>query len=116
MEASTIKNVRLSEKRVRTKRQWIRPFALSFLAATLYSSCGSAQLSTQYPFCLQGEDYPGWSNCSFTSFQQCQASASGLQDECMANPWYRADANTAQPSPQDQSENDGPIPIGPPPK
>jgi hypothetical protein len=116
MELSTTKTFRRSEKQVRSKRQWIRAFALSLLTATLYSSCGYAQVSTNYPFCLQGADYPGWSNCSFTSFQQCQSSASGLQDECMANPWYRVDANTAQPSPQDQSENVGPIPIGPPPR
>jgi Protein of unknown function (DUF3551) len=116
MEASTTKIARLLKKQMRARAQGIGAFALSLLAATLYSSCGSAQVSTQYPFCLQGDDYPGWSNCSFTSFQQCQASASGLQDECMANPWYRADANTAQPSPQDRSENDGPLPIGPPPR
>ena len=116
MEASAAVNVRLLEKRMRAEGQWIRAFGLSLLAAGLYSSCGSAQVSTQYPFCLQGDDYPGWSNCSFISFQQCQASASGTFDECIANPWYRAGANIAQPPPQDQSENDGPIPIGPPPK
>jgi hypothetical protein len=115
MEASTTKNVGLLEKRMRAKDKGL-VFALSLLAASLYSSCGFAQVSTQYPFCLQGDDYPGWSNCSFTSFQQCQATASGTLDECMANPWYRADANTVQSSPRDQSENDGPIPIGPPPR
>jgi hypothetical protein len=116
MEASTTKFAPLLKKQMRAKAQGIWAFALSLLTASLYSSCGSAQVSTQYPFCLQGEDYPGWSNCSFISFQQCQASASGTSDECMANPWYRADANTAQQSPQDQSENEGPLPIGPPPR
>jgi hypothetical protein len=116
MEASTTKNLCLLEKQMRAKGPRVMAFALSLLAAGLYSSCGSAQVSTQYPFCLQGDDYPGWSNCSFTTFQQCQASASGTLDECMANPWYRVDANTAQPSPQDRSENDGPISIGPPPR
>jgi hypothetical protein len=116
MEASTAKAVRFLEKGMRAKGQRFRAFALYLLAASLYSSCGSAQVSTQYPFCLQGDDYPGWSNCSFTSLQQCQATASGTLDECMANPWYRVDANTAPPSSQDRSENDGPIPIGPPPR
>lgn len=101
---------------MRANGQWIKAVALALFAGGLYSSCGSAQVSTQYPFCLQGDDYPGWSNCSFTSFQQCQASASGLLDECMSNPWYRADANAAQPSLQGQSPNDGPIPLGPPPE
>ena len=116
MEVSTTKTVRILEKQMRAKGRRVRALALSLLAASLYSSCGSAQVSTQYPFCLQGDDYPGWSNCSFTSFEQCQATASGTLDECMANPWYRADANTVQPSRRDQSENDGPIPIGPPPR
>jgi len=116
MEVSTTKTVRILEKQMRAKERRVRALALSLLAASLYSSCGSAQVSTQYPFCLQGDDYPGWSNCSFTSFEQCQATASGTLDECMANPWYRADAKISQPSSQDQLENDGPIPIGPPPK
>ena len=110
MEARTTKK----KQRMRAKEQGIKAFALSILAATLYSSFSSAQVSIQYPYCLQGDDYPGWSNCSFTSFQQCQASASGTLDECMANPWYRADADTPQPPPPDPLE-DGPIPIGPPP-
>jgi uncharacterized protein DUF3551 len=101
---------------MQAKGKWVEAMALSILAVTLSSSCGSAQVSTQYPFCLQGDDYPGWSNCTFTDFQQCQASASGTLDECMANPWYQAGADTATPSPQGSTASDGPIPIGPPPK
>jgi hypothetical protein len=100
---------------MRPKGTWIRALVLVFVA-NLYSSGGYTQVSTQYPFCLQGDDYPGWSNCTFTSFQQCQASASGTLNDCMANPWYREDANSRQPSPLDQSANDGPIPLGPPPR
>jgi hypothetical protein len=95
MEASTIGSVPPFQKPVRVKAPGATVLALSLLAAGLYSSCGFAQVSTQYPFCLQGDDNPGWSNCSFTSFQQCQATASGTLDECMANPWYK-------PSRQDQ--------------
>jgi hypothetical protein len=96
--------------------KWIGALALSFLGGSLYSACGSAQVSMQYPFCLQGDDYPGWSNCTFISFQQCQASASGTLDECMTNPWYRAGTDTAAPSPQGLTGDEGPIPIGPPPE
>jgi hypothetical protein len=97
-------------------RNWIGALALSLLAGSLHPSCGVAQVSTQYPFCLQGEDYPGWSNCAFTSFQECQASASGTLNECMSNPWYQAGADTAQPSSQGSTVSDGPIVIGPPPR
>ena len=64
--------------------------ALFVLAAILCPASAFAQVSNQFPFCLQGADYPGWSNYAFTSFQQCQASASGTFDECLANPWYIA--------------------------
>jgi hypothetical protein len=101
---------------MRATRHWIGALVLFSIAGSLHPSCGVAQVSTQYPFCLQGEDYPGWSNCTFTGFQECQASASGTLNECMSNPWYQAGADAAQPSSQGPSVNDGPIPIGPPPR
>jgi len=45
-------------------------------------------VGSRYPFCLQGDDSPGLSNCSFTSYQQCQATASGRRLYCIANPFY----------------------------
>ena len=64
---------------------------LALLAA---AGLGVAALSpaeavgTRYPFCLQGNDFPGLSNCTFTSYQQCQATASGRLLYCVANPFY----------------------------
>jgi hypothetical protein len=90
--------------------------ALFILVMILCPASAFAQVSTRYPFCLQGNDYPGWSNCSFTSFQQCQATASGTNDECLANPWYSAGANVA-PAPDGSPPGfNTPIPIGPPPQ
>jgi Spy/CpxP family protein refolding chaperone len=39
-----------------------------------------------YPYCLQGRQtgYPG--ECSYSSYQQCQASASGRDAFCGINP------------------------------
>jgi hypothetical protein len=45
-------------------------------------------VGTRYPFCMQGEDAPGLSQCNFTSYQQCQATASGRRLWCIANPYY----------------------------
>jgi hypothetical protein len=45
-------------------------------------------VGARYPFCLQGNDSPGLSNCTFTSYQQCQATASGRLLYCVANPYY----------------------------
>ena len=42
-----------------------------------------------YRYCIQGEYYGGGTgDCSFTSYQQCQASASGRTAYCGANPWF----------------------------
>jgi hypothetical protein len=45
-------------------------------------------VGTRYPVCIQGNEYPGLSGCYFTSFQQCQATASGRFLTCIANPYY----------------------------
>src|ERR1700694_3988685 len=45
-------------------------------------------VGTRYPFCIQGNEQPGLSNCTFTSYEQCQATASGRFLTCIANPYY----------------------------
>ncbi|NOJ49498.1 DUF3551 domain-containing protein [Bradyrhizobium archetypum] len=45
-------------------------------------------VGTRYPFCLQGDEYPALSYCTFTSYEQCQATASGRFLTCIANPYY----------------------------
>ena len=53
---------------------------MRIILLTLLTICGfgmlgpaSAQIATQYPVCIQGVDNPGWSGCSFSTFQECQA-------------------------------------------
>ena len=43
---------------------------------------------TRYPFCLQSDEWPGLSNCTFTSYAQCQATASGRRLYCIENPYF----------------------------
>jgi hypothetical protein len=69
---------------------------------------------SQYPFCMQGVDNPGWSGCSFSTLGECQASASGTESECLSNPWYRPGA-IVSPSPQGPAGVGGQLPIGRPP-
>jgi hypothetical protein len=77
---------------------------------------GSAQTAiSQYPFCIQGEDNPGWSGCSFNSLAACQAAASGTVAECLSNPWYQAGANAAPDPAGNQIGANSPLPVGPPP-
>ena len=69
----------------------MRSVVLAVLAAGGLAMLGAAPagaVGTRYPFCIQGNDYPGLSNCTFTSYEQCQASASGRFLYCVANPYY----------------------------
>jgi Protein of unknown function (DUF3551) len=69
----------------------MRNMALALLAATGLAMAGSAPaeaVGTRYPYCIQGNFYPGLSNCTFTSYEQCQASASGRFLYCIENPFY----------------------------
>ena len=91
---------------------------LALLTVGAFGMEGSAlaQTGIQYPFCIQGTDNPGYSGCSFNSFQECQASASGTDAECISNPWYKASNNelTGQGGVPVTAPNTA-IPIGPPP-
>ena len=69
----------------------MRNVVLALLAASGLAMVGAAPagaVGTRYPFCLQGNDSPGLSNCTFTSYEQCQATASGRFLYCMENPYY----------------------------
>jgi hypothetical protein len=69
----------------------MRNIFLAFAAAGALAMVGAAPaeaVGSRYPFCLQGNDSPGLSNCTFTSYQQCQATASGRFLYCVANPFY----------------------------
>jgi hypothetical protein len=70
---------------------------------------------SQYPYCIQGVDNPGWTGCSFNTLQACQAAASGIEAECLTNPWYSANSNAASASNGNPPNSNGPIVVGPPP-
>jgi hypothetical protein len=47
-----------------------------------------AQGYYDYPYCVQGHDY-GWpGDCSFSSYEQCVATASGTLNSCGINPRF----------------------------
>jgi hypothetical protein len=71
----------------------MRSVVLALLGAGGLALVGTAPaeaVGTRYPFCIQGNESPGLSNCSFTSYEQCQATASGRFLYCVANPYYNA--------------------------
>ena len=62
--------------------------AAVFVATVFTALPASAHDPCDYPYCLQGKmwGYPG--SCNFTSYQQCQASASGTDAYCGPNPRF----------------------------
>jgi hypothetical protein len=55
---------------------------------TMLGAAPAAAVGTNYAFCLQGDESPGLSDCSYTSYEQCSATASGRTLQCIANPYY----------------------------
>jgi hypothetical protein len=53
--------------------------------AALAPSAGHAR---DFPYCLQGDNYGYPGDCSFSSYQQCLATAAGLLDSCGVNPRF----------------------------
>jgi hypothetical protein len=48
-----------------------------------------AARARDYPFCIKGGAYEGGvGDCSFDTYAQCQATASGRDSYCDANPFY----------------------------
>ena len=74
----------------------MRSFIVTVLTAGGLAISGLAMLATapsqavgiRHPFCLQGDEYPGLSYCTFDSYGQCMATASGRYLTCIANPFY----------------------------
>jgi hypothetical protein len=51
----------------------------------------AASPAGNFPFCIKGCDFGGSGgvgDCSFTSYAQCQATASGLAATCYTNPYF----------------------------
>ena len=55
------------------------------------TSCAMPAVAQDYPFCIKGCNFgAGRGDCSFSSYQQCQASASGRDAYCAENPYFTA--------------------------
>jgi hypothetical protein len=65
-------------------------FAALMTSATIFATGVTPVAASEYRYCLQGDDYAGAGDCGFTSYQQCQASASGRTANCVANPYLAA--------------------------
>jgi hypothetical protein len=48
-----------------------------------------AAIARDFPFCIMGCDFGGAGYCAFDSYAQCQATASGRDAWCAANPAFQ---------------------------
>jgi Protein of unknown function (DUF3551) len=69
----------------------MRRIVLAGLAAVVLALIGmmpARAVGDRHPFCLQGDEYPGLSNCTYDTYAQCMATASGRRLTCLANPYF----------------------------
>ena len=66
--------------------------------ALMAAGAGSAAIAMpaaarEFPYCIKGCDFGGGAgDCIFSSLAQCQATASGRDASCAANPYFNAKA------------------------
>jgi hypothetical protein len=75
----------------------MRSVLLILMAACAVSAITATPASADgLPYCIKGCDFAGGAgDCSFSSYQQCQATASGRDATCAANPYFNAKAEIA---------------------
>jgi hypothetical protein len=63
------------------------------LAVAVAGLSAMPAMAGEYPYCIQGCDFGGGrGDCSFATYQQCQATAAGRDAWCAANPDFNAKA------------------------
>ena len=64
----------------------------SLLVLTAFTALAAMPAQARdYPYCIRGCNFgSGLGDCSYSSYQQCQATASGLVGTCAENPFYKA--------------------------
>ena len=66
---------------------------LALTAAFAVSAVAVPAAAGGLPYCIKGCDFGGGAgDCSFSSLAQCQATASGRDAYCAANPYFNARA------------------------
>ena len=70
------------------RRAWLALMAAGAVSGATPAAAG------EFPYCIKGCDFgAGAGDCSFSSLAQCQATASGRDASCAANPYFNARAD-----------------------
>jgi hypothetical protein len=73
------------------RRAWQALVAAGAVSAAAVAMPAAAR---EFPYCIKGCDFgAGAGDCSFSSLAQCQATASGRDAYCAANPYFNAKAD-----------------------
>jgi hypothetical protein len=82
----------------------MRNFLLTVVIAGTMAAIGTTPSPVQardYPFCIKGDRFlPPTGDCSFDTYEQCQATASGLRAHCDVNPFYAYPSRAYRKNPQ----------------
>ena len=73
----------------------MRTLFLALATSATILSGGTPVAAGESRYCLHGDDYAFAGDCAFTSYQQCQATASGRTAYCAVEPHF---ANAAVPT------------------
>ena len=71
-----------------------RPWQALVAASAVSAALAMPAAAREFPYCIKGCDFgAGAGDCSFSSLAQCQATASGRDASCAANPYFNAKAD-----------------------
>jgi hypothetical protein len=75
----------------------MRNSVLALMACSVVVTAGALPATARdAAWCIKGCDYgSGLGDCSFASYQQCQATASGRLGYCAANPYFSQNADVS---------------------
>ena len=86
------------------RRAWLALMA----AAAVSAAFAMPAVARELPYCIKGCDFgAGAGDCSFSSLAQCQATASGRDAYCAANPYFNAKAEMQPDMQSDRSRRHG---------
>jgi hypothetical protein len=72
------------------RRAWLALMAAFAVSAAV----AMPAVAREFPYCIKGCDFgAGVGDCSFSTLAQCQATASGRDASCAANPYFNAKAD-----------------------
>jgi hypothetical protein len=78
------------------------------VACAVSAAVAMPAAAREFPYCIKGCDFgAGAGDCSFVSLAQCQATASGRDASCAANPWFNAKADMQADMQTDRSRQHG---------